>query len=175
MPDISKMTIAELSAFVSNQLLEDDIPVVLVGGACVTIYSDNKYQTTDLDFVQRYDTKRKDLAASLAKLGFYEEDRYFKHPDTEYFLEFPTGPVSVGDEPVHTFSEVETEFGSLVLLTTTDICKDRLAAFYHWKDEQSLQQAINIASDNDVDIRNIEKWSEAEGMLEKFERFKSSL
>ena len=175
MPDISKMSIKQLSAFVSSHLQGDGISVVLVGGACVTIYSNNNYQTTDLDFVQRYDTKRKDLSASLTKLGFTEKNRYFEHPDTLYFLEFPAGPISVGDEAIHEFSEVETEFGTLLLLTATDICKDRLAAFYHWRDEQSLTQAINIASENNVDLENIKKWSETEGMLTKFDRFRSAL
>ncbi len=126
------MTTAELCAFVSSHLLADDIAVVLVGGACVTIYSDNKYQTTDLDFVQRYDVKRRNLAASLAKIGFSEKNRYFKHPDTAFFLEFPSGPISVGNEPVHEFAQLETEFGNLVLLTATDICKDRLAVLYRF-------------------------------------------
>lgn len=175
MPNLSEMSIKQLCAFVSNHLQEDGIPVVLVGGACVTIYSNNKYQTTDLDFVERYDTRRKALRASLEKIGFTEKDRYFEHPDTVYFLEFPAGPISVGDEPIHDYAEIDTEFGKLVLLSATDSCKDRLAAFYHWRDEQSLSQAINIASDNGVDLENIREWSEAEGMLEKFARFNSEL
>ncbi len=167
------MTIEELCAQVSNHLHKEDIPVVLVGGACVTIYSGNEYQTRDLDFVQRYDAKRKDLTTSLAKIGFTEKNRFFEHPDTDYFLEFPSGPISVGGQAIHDFSEVDTEFGKLILLTVTDICKDRLAAFYYWQDKQSLQQAINIASDNDVNINDIEEWSSKEGMSDKFEQFKS--
>ncbi len=174
MPSIAGMTTEQLCAYVSNHLQEEGISVVLVGGACVTIYSGNRYQTTDLDFVERYYTKRKDLIASLEKIGFTERDRYFVHPDTRYFLEFPSGPISVGDEPIHDYAEIETEFGKLVLLSATDICKDRLAAFYHWRDEQSLSQAINIAAENEVDIENIKRWSEAEGMLDKFERFISA-
>jgi len=169
------MTITELCAFVSDHLHKENIPVVLVGGACVTIYSGNEYQTRDLDFVQRYDAKRKELASSLAKIGFTENNRYFEHPETDYYLEFPSGPISVGDQAIHDFSEVDTEFGKLILLTATDICKDRLAAFYHWQDRQSLQQAINIALDNDVNIDEMEEWSNKEGMLEKFDLFKSGL
>jgi hypothetical protein len=63
----------------------------------------------------------------------------------------------------------------LILLTATDICKDRLAAFYHWQDRQSLQQAINIARDNDVNIDYIKEWSDKEGMSDKFGLFKSGL
>lgn len=169
------MTLTELCAYISHHLHQNDIPVVLVGGACVSIYSDNKYQTRDLDFVQRYDTKRKQLTQTLAALGFTERNRYFVHPDTEYFLEFPSGPISVGDQAIHQYAEVNTEFGNLILLTATDICKDRLAAFYHWKDEQSLQQAINIAAENNVNMTEIKNWSKKEGMLDKFMRFESGL
>lgn len=175
MSNIKQMSIEQLCAFVSNHLQADDIPVVLVGGACVSIYSDNNYQTADIDFIERYDTRRKDLIASLEKIGFTEKNRYFEHPDTDYFLEFPSGPISVGNEPINDFAVVDTQFGKLVLLTATDICKDRLAAFFYWQDEQSLTQAINIASNNDVDIENIAQWAESEGMLEKFARFVSAL
>lgn len=102
----------ELCGYAANQLRNDNIPVVLVGGACVSFYSNNEYQTRDLDFIQQYGTRRKELAASLVKIGFTEKNRYFEHPDTEYFLEFPSGPISVGDQPVHTFSEVETAYGT---------------------------------------------------------------
>ncbi len=165
----------ELCAFVSNYLSGEGMPVVLVGGACVSIYSDNEYQTRDLDFIQKYSVKRKGLAKSLSKIGFTERNRYFEHPDTDYFIEFPTGPIAIGDEPVHHFVELDTPLGPLVLLSATDCCKDRLSAFYHWRDEQSLQQAINIAKDNDVDLKEIKRWSEQEGMQEKFARFIAEL
>lgn len=94
------MPLAELAAYVSSHLENRDIPVVLVGGACVSIYSDNRYQTQDLDFVERYHTNRKALKSALADIGFVEKNRYFVHPEACYFLEFPSGPPAVGDEPV---------------------------------------------------------------------------
>lgn len=53
------------------------------------------------------------------------------HPDTAWFLEFPTGPLAVGDAPVRELNEVATDTGVLVLLTPTDCIKDRLAAWFH--------------------------------------------
>lgn len=47
---IAAMTLPELAAFVCSHLGQQGIPVVLVGGSCVSIYSDNRYQTADLDF-----------------------------------------------------------------------------------------------------------------------------
>ena len=49
--DISKLTIKDLAHYICNLLTENKIDVVLVGGACVSIYSKNKYMSYDLDFV----------------------------------------------------------------------------------------------------------------------------
>jgi len=48
--------------------------------------------------------------------------------------------------------------------------KDRLAAFYHWKDQQSLEQAILIARDHNIDIEEVRRWSANEGFAEVFEK-----
>ena len=53
--------------------------------------------------------------------------------------------------------------------------KDRLAAFYHWKDRQSLEQAVLVAKMNRTSLKELERWSINEGALDKFEIFKSLL
>ena len=40
----------------------------------------------------------------------------------------------------------EPTYLDLGLLSPTDCVKDRLAAFYHWKDQQSLEPAIQRGS-----------------------------
>ncbi len=59
----------------------------------------------------------------------------------------------------------------LRLLTPTDCIKDRLAAFYHWDDEQCLQQAIWVAQQNKFDLESVKKWSLSEGAEDKFSLF----
>jgi len=49
--------------------------------------------------------------------------------------------------------------------------KDRLAAYYHWGDLPSLEQAVLVAKANDVDLNEIERWSEVEGASDKLENF----
>ncbi len=56
-----------------------------------------------------------------------------------------------------------------------DSVKDRLAAFYHWNDRQGLEQAINICSEQKIDLTEIERWSLKEEQLEKFKKFKQKL
>ncbi|HEX5844655.1 MAG TPA: hypothetical protein VFY62_19430 [Pseudomonas sp.] len=175
MKAIAEMSLQELAAFVCSHLKQHDIPVVLVGGSCVSIYSDNRYQTADLDFVERYHTKRAALRKALAEIGFKEENRYFVHPDTAWFLEFPTGPLAVGDGPVEELNEVATDTGLLTLLTPTDCIKDRLAAYFHWRDRQALQQAVWVAQRHAFDRDAVRAWSAQEGMAEKFEEFVAAL
>ena len=109
----------------------------------------------------------------MQKLGFseYKMKRYFVHEDTELFIEFPRGPLGVGDAPVKEVSSRKTETGTLKLLTPTDCIKDRLAAYYHWDDMQSLEQAVWVAQENEFDMKAVAAWSEAEGMSEKFSIF----
>ena len=52
---------------------------------------------------------------------------------------------------------------------------DRLAAFYHWNDYESLEQALLVARCQDIDLAKVQAWSEKEGMLEKFRLFKRKL
>jgi len=60
---------------------------------------------------------------------------------------------------------------SMIELASTDCVKDRLAAYYHWDDNQSLTQAIWVAKKNDIDIQEIKKWSKKEKSLDKFLNF----
>ena len=100
MKSIKKMTLLELAAFICTFLNKNDINCVLSGGACVSIYTDYSYLSYDLDFIENVSTPREKLKSLLASIGFKEENRYFKNPDTEFYIEFPTGPLSIGSEPV---------------------------------------------------------------------------
>ena len=175
MKPVAAMTLQELAAFVCEHLRQCDIPVVLVGGGCVSIYSENAYQTADLDFVERYHTRRAALRKALADIGFMEKDRYFVHPEAAWFLEFPTGPLAIGDGPVHELNELKTDAGVLTLLTPTDCIKDRLAAWFHWKDRQALQQAVWVARRHAFDREAVRAWSLREGMADEFAGFLAAL
>ena len=100
MKNIEEMNIGELAAYVCSHLRSQGIKCVLSGGACVSIYSDNRYQSKDIDFIENSSTPRKLLSEALSKIGFYEENRYYKHEQTDFFIEFPAGPLSIGSEPV---------------------------------------------------------------------------
>ena len=175
MKSIKDMSLQELGSFICSAFKVEDIHVVLSGGSCVEIYSRGEYTSWDLDLINQYNEQFKKIHVIMNTLGFKERDRYFVHEDTKYFIEFPSGPLGVGDAPVEEIAEIETEAGVLRLLTPTDCIKDRLAAYYHWNDEQCLQQAIWVAKQNDVDLQAIKEWSINEGSEQKYEIFYKKL
>ncbi|NKB65809.1 MAG: hypothetical protein GKR89_01995 [Candidatus Latescibacteria bacterium] len=163
------MTLGELAAFVCSHLKKKGMEVVLSGGGCVSIYTTNRYQSYDLDFIQPV-TNRKKVRDALSELGFKEENRYFKHPESEFWVEFPPGPLAVGDEPVKEVVQREFATGQLYLISPTDCVKDRLAGFYHWEDRQCLEQAVLVAQNNKVDLDEIARWSQHEKKEREFAR-----
>jgi len=165
----------ELGGYLCDALLAQDISVVLSGGSCVEIYSRGEYTSYDLDLINQYNTQFKKIKSVMERLGFKEKSRYFVHQETHLFVEFPSGPLGVGDAPVSEIAHIETEAGVLRLLTPTDCIKDRLAAYYHWNDEQSLQQAVWVAQQNPFDRDNIEVWSTKENAQTKFKKFVKTL
>jgi hypothetical protein len=169
---VAQMNMGELAAYVCTHLDSRGIRVVLSGGGCVAIYASDRYSSMDLDFIDRLHTTRRQLKAALAEIGFNEKNRYFVHPDTQFYLEFPSGPLAVGNEPVSAVEELHLETGTLKLLSPTDCVKDRLAAYFHWNDRQCLQQAVWVALERHVDWDEIERWSRQEGEMEKFEVFR---
>lgn len=173
MIDWEKITLKELAGYVSEELRKRGIETVLVGGACVTIYSENRYQSYDLDYVT-YEDMRK-VRKVLLELEFKEKAGYFYHEKCPWFIEFVSPPVAVGKEIIRHFDSIDTRLGQIKLLSPVDSVKDRLSAFYHWQDKQGLEQAISICLEQDIDISELEKWSISEGYLEKYNIFLSYL
>jgi hypothetical protein len=172
---IVEMTQGEIGAYVHSHLIKRGINCVLSGGAAVSIYSNGRYVSRDLDLVNIYSTKRRLIRESMHEIGFSEEGRYFKHPDSQFLVEFPPGPLTVGTEPVKEINEIEFSSGMLRIISPTDCVKDRLASFYHWRDQQSLLQALMVAEEQDIEIDEIRRWSKAEGKLSEYEKIRSRL
>jgi len=169
------MSVGELAAYIASHLRARGIDVVLSGGSCVTIYSEGKYVSQDLDFIDTRFATISEIRAAMREIGFVPENRYYQHAETDYLVEFPTGPPAVGKEPVGHIDEMAFSTGLLRILSPTDCVKDRLAAYYHWNDLQSLEQAVLVAQARKVDLREIARWSRAEGMSAEYARIKKRL
>lgn len=168
---ITKATpLKDLALYICMHLKENKIDAVLTGGAVVSIYTENKYQSYDLDFISY--SSQQELIKVMKNICFtYQKNRYFTHPDTDYFVEFPPPPVSIGNKPIHNFNEIIEESGYLKLLTPTHSVMDRLASYYFWNDYQSLEQAIMICLNQNVDFGEIKEWSIEENSNKKYEEF----
>lgn len=169
--DFKKITLEKLAAIISEKLRKHSIDSILVGGGCVSIYSQNRYQSYDLDYVTYEDMKK--VAKALNELDFYEKGGCFIHKDCDYYIEFVAPPIAIGNEPIVNYEYHRTPLGTIKMLTPTDSVKDRLAAFYHWNDKQSLDQALIVCKtiSQKIDIDEIKRWSKNEGHLKKFKIF----
>lgn len=171
---MQKTSRLELAAIITAELKKYDINAVLVGGAVVSIYTDNEYESKDLDFISPAEHKK--IAEVMKTLGFSREGKNFYHDKTEFSVEFPTGPIGIGDRvPVKPEGKIKVGKTTVVLLSPTQSVMDRLAWFYFNNDRQCLDQAIMISKKQPVKMLEIKKWSTEEKMEEKFEVFLRSL
>ncbi|GAB4506595.1 MAG: hypothetical protein Fur0017_28480 [Anaerolineales bacterium] len=165
MKPISAMTQAELAAFVQSHLRKNKIYVTLSGGAAVSIYTVNRYVSADIDLVEDTYADRNKVNNAMEEIGFREKNRYFTHPETQHIIEFPSGPLSVGGKAVKNITEIKYATGILRVISPTDCVKDRLAAYYFWKDQQSFNQALLVAQNNPVNISEIKNGRKQKDIL----------
>ena len=143
---------------------------MLVGGAVVAIYTSGLYRSGDLDMVpDHFDRER--LSDALAKIGFIAtKSRYYKHPECAHlFLEFPRGPVEIGEQYPVVPDEVTVEGRRLRILSPTDSVKDRLAGYIHWKSRSYFDQALLLCRQQmRVNLNDIKEWCMKEGGIEAY-------
>lgn len=173
MTDLSDLSIRELAALVCDNLRKEGLRATLSGGACAEIYSNAQYVTGDLDFIVNYIWPENDriIDRVMTGLGFERKGRVFSNASTRYLVEFPPGPLSIGEEYRIQPIEISLKTGSLSLLSPTDSLKDRLTGYFYGNDNQCLEQAVMIYTMNDVDLGNIKKWAANEGQPDKFSTF----
>jgi len=170
----ARSTLTEVAIAVARARELADIPAVLTGGACATIYSKGAYMSSDLDFILRGGT-RKLVDEAMAAIGFTRKADHYVHRTSRFFVEFPRGPLAIGDD--FDIAPVKLKIGRAAIqaLSATDSCRDRLAAFYHWSDRQSLEVAVEIAVRQTISLPAIRRWSEHEGYALKYEEFVAEL
>jgi hypothetical protein len=167
MGGISRQTSAEeIAARVSQALERAGIAATLSGGGAVSIYSHNDYESFDLDFITN--ARIEAIAKAIAELGFRRVSgaRAFEHPESDFYVEFPPGPLAFGatvvrdgDVPV-----LQTDYGPLRVVTPTQSIMDRLAAYVHWNDRQALDQAIMVARRQRIAWNALEEWARREAV-----------
>jgi hypothetical protein len=171
--NLKNIDLKDLACFIYETLKKAKIEVVLVGGACVSIYSENRYQSSDLDFVTYEELQL--IEKALEPIGFRRAGRCFVHANCPFLIDFVNPPIAIGNESIQHFKTIKTSFGSLQLLTPTDCVKDRLASFFHWNDAQALEQALLVAERHKIDLKDLKRWAKIEGHSDKLKAFISAL
>ncbi len=129
----------------------------------------------DADFVLSGSPTVDDLDRTLGTLGFRRRGSRYVHGRVPFFVEFPRGPLGIGED-IRIRPIWRSHHGAKTLaLSATDSCRDRLAAYYHWSDRQSLTAAVAIALRHRVALRKIRKWSLREGHPNGYAAFLAEL
>jgi hypothetical protein len=173
MNNISKLSTIELAALICDSLKKEGLQATLSGGACAEIYSNKEYVTGDLDFVVNYIWPGNDtiIERVMSRLDFGKKGRIYTNKSVAYSVEFPPGPLSIGEEYQIKPVELKVKTGNLSLLSATDSAKDRLASYFYGNDAQCLEQAVMICRMNKVEFDNIREWARNEGRPDKFKEF----
>ncbi len=153
----SKITRAELAAVVYKAIHEDlgDDPV-LVGGAVVSIYTEGRYLSNDLDIVTWCDDQK--LKPVMTKLGFEKKGMYWQHAKTDLLIQFVGSPVMIGRKYVKVPSRLQTPAGELSIISPLDSACDRLAWYLGESDPQTLEQCVDIIVTQNVPLAGITRW-----------------
>jgi len=177
--ELARLDRKEICALIVETLASSGINVVLVGGSCVCIYTHERFGSLDLDFIDLSYSRRKNIAAALATIGFVPRGntKYFEHPNCQWSVEFPTAPLAIGHEQIDgsRVASIKMATGTLRLLNPTDTIKDRLLWYYLEQDGQCWQQALDIARSQTIAWRDLEIWHEKAGYTDEYHRFRSAL
>lgn len=176
----------ELWKYVAAHLESKGLSVVLVGGAVVSIYSKGAYRSGDLDFIVTSMFKEK-LPEYMREIGFERNaqrgdlGRLYRNPEcTHLVIEFPTGPVTIGEDFNITPNEVEAYGQKVKILSPTDCIVDRLASYLYSEsgpkgERKTLEQAAIVAKAQPHNLYRIKEWCINEGHPEAFDEFIEAL
>lgn len=139
----------------------------MTGGSAATFYAPQRYVSDDIDFVVTFSGSG--ATEVLRSLDFVLRGDLYVHKRSRYTIDFVRGPLAVGDDLIARWDTVKRKRLKLHIIRRTDSVRDRLAAYYHWNDVQSLHTARDVALSGPVDWQIVRRWSRNEGQLAKLE------
>jgi hypothetical protein len=170
-----RSSLKQVAITVGSALRKHGIHGVLTGGACANVYTKGGYVSGDVDVVLSGRVTRATLDEAMDSVGFKRSGDRYIHPGVDYFVEFPPGPLAIGSDITIRPVTIKSGAHAALSLSATDSCRDRLAAYFHWKDRQSFETAVQIAMVNRISLTVVRAWSKQEGRLDAFEEFRSEL
>lgn len=127
-----------IAGIITETLEPLGITPIVVGGAAVGFYTVGQYSTMDIDFVGIIND---DMKKKLSDLGFQKHGRYWRIPDTDIQIEFPSDKL-VGNtdkvEPIEYNGKVAYFIG------IDDLIINRVQEAEHWNDLNSFEWARTL-------------------------------
>lgn len=169
----AKSTLTEVAFEVCTTLDRKGFTAVLTGGSAATYYAPEAYQSLDLDFVLTFRGVGGEQA--LKNLGYRRKGDFYVHTVSPLSLEFPPGPLAVGEDQIAKWSTVRRRRQVLHVLTPYDSVRDRLASYLFWNDLAGLEQALAVhrAKPRAVKLTRLAEWCRREGHARKFELYEA--
>lgn len=158
-------SLLEVAAQASAALERAGIKVAVVGGSAITSYVPEVYTSKDIDFAAINGTTRRAFTQAVAPLGFLARGRDFVHPKSPFTLDLVADTPYVDQRPITEFETMKTRYGPVRVYSFEDAIADRIAAFLHWGDSQSLdvaEQAVKARA-------AVTNWRRIAGALRKLD------
>lgn len=172
----SKTSLRDLAFIVCTALAEAGETAVLTGGSAATVYAPEAYESQDLDFIfTQWSAIANPSAKPLLDLGFTLKGGAYVHSQSPFTLEFPPGPLAVGEEHITSWNTLREGDMVLHILSPTDCVRDRLAWFLFNNDYNSLEQALAVAKKQTINLLVVKRWCIAQGEGTKFKLFLNRL
>ena len=167
----STSTLTDVAFAVCTALDAAGFVAVLTGGSAATYYAPEAYISRDLDFVITLTGKHGEDV--LKTIGYHRAGQFYRHDKTAFTLDFPLGPLAIGDDRVTSWATIRRETEMLHVLTATDSCRDRLASYLFWDDFQGLEQSLYVfrTQRQQLDLPAIKEWCGRERQLAKYVLF----
>jgi hypothetical protein len=145
----AKSSLADVCFEVCTALDLVGFTAVLAGGSAASVYAPAAYQSRDADFIIAL--RGAGGAEVLTRLGYAEHSGTYEHAENQYTLEFPRGPLAIGDDLVTAWDTMRRADQILHILTRTDCVRDRLMWFYTDNDRRSLG-LVQFAAQRKADL-----------------------
>lgn len=94
----ARSSLADVALAVGDALRRAGIRAVLTGGACAHLHSGGAYLSRDADFILGMQCSQGALDQALAGIGFSREGDRYVHGTSRFFVEFPRGPLGIGED-----------------------------------------------------------------------------
>ncbi len=138
---------------------------VLVGGSAATFYVPDAYVSGDADFVIQLSPDARAAAAAMRELGYELRGSIYFHGQNPYTVEFPPGPLAIGEDRAIVPVTVRRGEQLLHVLSPTDVVRDRLLWYLAYGDPNGLRVATDVASRVTVHDQVVRSWVESEAGL----------